>query len=116
MSFSAAQVEAFYDEALSQGTVWTIRDAAGIPAPETPEGRAMPFWSQRTRALKVIETVPAYASFETQEIPLAEWRERWLPGLERDGLRAGLNWSGERATGFDLAPGDVERNLAARGS
>jgi hypothetical protein len=48
------------------------------------------------------------------EVNLVEWRRRWLPGLERDGLLVGLNWSGDRPTGFDVEPADVERNLAAR--
>lgn len=61
-----------------------------------------------------METVPAFSEFEVVELPLNEWRSRWLPGLQRDGIRVGLNWSGERATGFDLSAEDVERNLAAR--
>lgn len=36
------------------------------------------------------------------------------PGLKQDGLLVGLNWSGTGATGFDLNPDDVERNLSHR--
>lgn len=116
MTVSAAQADAFYAEALQAATVWTVRDANGIPAPENSSGqRSMPFWSKQSRAEKVIATVGPYADFETQSIPLSEWRERWLPGLSKDGLLVGLNWSGERATGYDLLPGEVEANLAARG-
>ena len=56
----------------------------------------------------------AYDGFEVVSIPLPEWLSRWLPGLEREGVRAGLNWSGSHATGFDLEPKSVERTLAAR--
>lgn len=115
VSTSAAQAAAFYDEALREGSVWTIRDGAGYPAPLNPDGeRAQPFWSLRSRAERVVAHVPAYAGFIVEELPLERFRERWLTGLERDGIRVGLNWSGARATGYDLAPGDVERNLAAR--
>jgi len=48
------------------------------------------------------------------EIDLVTWRQRWLPGLERDGLLVGLNWSGDRATGYDIEPADVLRALAKR--
>lgn len=114
MSISAAQATAFYAEAVREGSVWGVRDAEGFPAPLTPDGcRAMPFWSLRTRAEKVIATVPAYESFVAVELPLAEFRSRWLPGLERDGIRVGVNWSGTAATGYDLVAGDVEVNLAA---
>jgi hypothetical protein len=114
VTVSSAQADAFYTEVLAEGSVWTVRDTGGIPAPETPDGRAMPFWSKRSRVEAIIENVPAYSSFEIQEIPTPEWRLRWLPRLGRDGLRIGLNWSGVIATGFDRAPEDVERNLAAR--
>lgn len=114
MSVSAAQAETFCREVVEHSTVWGVRDADGFPAPETPEGRAMPFWSLRSRAEGIVETVPAFSEFEVVELPLNEWRSRWLPGLQRDGIRVGLNWSGERATGFDLSAEDVERNLAAR--
>jgi hypothetical protein len=57
----------------------------------------MPFWSSRARVERIIETVPAYAGFAPYEIPLADFLERWAPGVERDRLKAGLNWWGERA-------------------
>jgi len=114
MSVSAAQAEAFYQEVLRTGQVWAIRDEAGFPAPLTPEGRAMPFWSARSRAVKVVQNVDAYERFEPVQLTLDEWRGRWLPGLAKDGIRVGLNWSGARAVGYDLDPDDVEVNLSAR--
>lgn len=115
MSTSAAQAAAFYTEAKIEAAVWTLRDANGIPAPKNADGeRAMPFWSKESRALKVRDGVPAYRGFETQRVPLDELRARWLPGLEKDGLRVGLNWSGARATGYDKLPSEVEASFAAR--
>lgn len=73
----------------------------------------MPFWSLQSRVEKTIEQVPAYAGFIAVEIPLAEWRERWLPRMDDDGLLVGINWSGERATGFDVEPREAEAALAA---
>ena len=114
VSTSAAHADAFYAEALAHQTVWTIRDSGGLPAPEGSEARSMPFWSLKSRAERVVASVPAYAAFEVVSIPLSEWRSRWLPGLERDGVRAGLTWSGSRATGFDVEADAVERNFATR--
>lgn len=112
MTVSAAQAGAFYDEARREHSVWTIRDANGIPAPLNADGvRSMPFWSLRSRADRVIHQVDAYADFEPVEVSVDEFRQRWLPGLARDGLLVGLNWSGAGATGYDLTPEDVERNL-----
>ena len=114
MSASAAQADAYYREVVESATVWGVRDADGFPASETPDGRAMPFWSLRSRAERIVANVPAYAGFEIVGLPLDEWRARWLPGLKRDRIRVGLNWSGDRATGFDLSAEDVESNLLAR--
>lgn len=114
MTTSAAPADAFYREVLEHGTVWTIRDTDGYAAPETPAGRVTPFWSLRSRAERVIAGVPAYAGFYVVPIPLDAWRTRWLSGLERNGLRAALNWSGEGTSCLVLDPADVERNLATR--
>lgn len=114
MSTSAAQASAFYRESLREDCVWTVRDDDGFPAPlGTDGGRAQPFWSLHRRAARVVDTVPAYADFQVVRIPLREFRERWLPGLDSDGIRVGLNWSGPRATGYDLRGHEVERNLTA---
>lgn len=109
MSLSAAHVAAFIAEATSNGSVWAIRDSNGYPAPKGSDGeRAMPFWSTRSRAQKIIDTVPSYAGFEPDELELQRWLEKWLPGLEKDGLKIGLNWYGDQATGWHLSSNEVE--------
>jgi hypothetical protein len=114
MSTSAAQADAFYKEAVEHEVVWGIKDDNGFPAPETPEGRAMPFWSLKSRAERIVSVVPAYSGFAVVPIPFDEWRTRWLPALDRDGLRVGLNWAGAKATGYDVAPNEIEQSLEAR--
>jgi hypothetical protein len=74
--------------------------------------RAQPFWSLRRRAQRVVDQVPAYANFELVEIPLAAFRDRWLPGLGRDGIRVGLNWVGQSATGYDVYASEVAARFA----
>jgi len=114
MSISAAQADSFITEVCANGAVWAIRDAEGFPTSTTLSGEtAMPFWSLESRARKVISNVPAYAGFEPHQLTLEEFQERWLPGLARDGLKTGLNWSGTRATGYDLEPSAVLRRLEA---
>lgn len=116
MSVSAAHASAFYREVIANGEVWTLKDENGFPAPRNSEGkRAMPFWSLRSRAERIIENVPAYQGFQAIGLPLEEWRTRWLPGLAKDDTLVGLNWSGGSATGYDLPPTDVEAALATLG-
>ena len=89
-----------------------MRDTGGFPAPRRGDGkRAMPFWSKRSRAQHVVDKVAAYAGFALVSIPIREWTERWLPGLEKDGCMVGLIWSGPRATGYDLPADEARRRL-----
>lgn len=108
MSIAAAQASAFGEEVVASEHVWAIRDAGGFPAPINPSGeRAMPFWSCESRALSIIGKVPAYRGFVPHRLSLAEFVTRWLPRLEEDGVLVGLNWSGQRATGYDISPAAV---------
>lgn len=113
MSQAASQAAAFYREVATSRKVWTIRDAGGYPAPIGTSGkRAQPFWSSRSRVERVISTVPAYAGFTPDEIAWEQFCSAWVPGLTRDGLLVGINWSGARAIGYDLEPAEVARNVA----
>jgi Protein of unknown function (DUF2750) len=112
VSQSASQAAAFYSEVAANRSVWTIRDDAGFPAPATNAGqRAQPFWSSRHRAERVIASVPAYVAFRVVQIAWEDFRSRWAPALKRDRILVGVNWSGERVTGYDLDPEDVVRNV-----
>ena len=114
MSVVAAHADAFYREVLEGQRVYTVRDEDGFPAPKAASGvRSMPFWSKASRAQKVIDQVDAYRAMSIAEFSLNEWKSRWLPGLERDGLLVGINWSGTNAAGYDLSPSDVLANLLA---
>jgi hypothetical protein len=115
VSVAAAQAAAFYREVADAGSVWTISDAGGYPAPVGTGGaRAQPFWSSRSRAERIVQNVPAYAGFEVEEIAWSAFCERWAPDLERDGLLVGVNWSGPRATGYDMTAREVVANVEAQ--
>ena len=115
MSQAGSQASAFSRDVARQGTVWTVRDEGGFPAPLSCGGRrAQPFWSSRSRVELVIENVAAYKDFEPVAIGLDEFVQRWLPGLGRDGLLVGINWSGPRANGYDVEPRSVREALEAQ--
>jgi hypothetical protein len=110
----AAQAAAFYEEVAEHGRLWTIRDADGFPQPKGSDGvRVQPFWSLRSRAERVVASVAAYAGFDIVELPWDVFESRWAPGLRNDGVLVGVNWSGPRATGYDVSPGDVVKNVEA---
>ena len=112
MSQSGSQAWAFYRQVAASRLIRTVRDNNGFPAPKNGYGkRAMPFWSSLSRVEKVVREVPAYEGFAPVEIPWDDFRTKWAPGLVRDGLLVGVNWSGERATGFDVDPASVVRSV-----
>ena len=114
MSASASQAAAFYRDVAKERKTWTVRDAGGYPAPKGRDGkRAQPFWSSLSRVERIIKSVPAYAGFTPEEITWEDFVQRWVPSLSEDGLKVGVNWSGARATGYDLSPCDVQRNVEA---
>src|SRR2546428_8271330 len=113
MSQAASQAAAFYREVVASGKVWTIRDAGGFPAPRSGSGhRSMPFWSSLAGVERIIKQAPAYAGFESVELTLEEFRDTWLDRLEKDQLHVGLNWTGPRATGYDIRASTVRQVLA----
>jgi len=114
MSIAAVQADAFFRELHVKGEVWAISDEGGFPTSTNASGQtAMPFWSMESRAFKVIDNVSAYRGFKVERIPLDKFLRNWLPGLAKDGLFVGINWSGERATGYDMHPDDVAKRLAS---
>lgn len=112
MSQSSLQANAFYSDVAQNKKVWGIKDEGGIPAPTGDGGkRSMPFWSSLARVQKVIETAEAYAGFDTFELTWEIFRDRWLTGLETDGLLVGVNWGGEKVVGYDVEPSIVKEAI-----
>ena len=114
MSQAASQSAAFYREVAVKRRIWGIRDDdGGLPAPMTEYGyRAMPFWSSASRAHRATATT-MYTGFAVFDLAWDEFDETWIPGLEGDGFRVGVNSTGPRMTGFDLSPADVHRHVDA---
>lgn len=103
MSNSASHAHAFYRQVAKEKKVWTIKDEGGFPAPKNRDGiRVQPFWSSVSRIQRIKKMAPAYSNFEPHEISWEVFRDRWLPGLKKDGLLIGVNWSGAKVKGYDL--------------
>ncbi|MEM7460400.1 MAG: DUF2750 domain-containing protein [Pseudomonadota bacterium] len=112
MSGYAAQAAKFYKEVAESGIMWTVRDDLGFPAPKTSSGqRSMPFWSSKSRVEKIISNVPAYAGFRPEKVTYNKFIHYWVDELSRARQLVGVNWSGNRATGFDLKPERVEKYI-----
>ena len=109
MTQSASQAKAFYQDVARNKRLWTVKDADGFPASKNGEGKPVqPFWSSLSRVQKIITTVRAYSAFEPYEISWDDFVSSWVTYLTENGLLVGINWSGQRATGYDLEPKKVK--------
>jgi len=112
MSTAALHATAFYREVAASGRVYTLRNAEGCPSASTPDGKcAVPFWSSRSRAEVIAQTVPAYAGYEVEEIPWDWFCKHWAEDLAKNGFGVGLNWHGPRAQGYDREPRAVVESV-----
>lgn len=111
MSASGAQASAFFREVAQHRTVWWVRDDNGSPMPPSDSGRpAFPYWSSEARAQRAAALWGS--QFRVMSMPLDHWRNAALPDLAKDEFRVGINWSGQRLTGWDFTVDEVLNRLA----
>ena len=112
MGQSASQAHAFYREVAENRVLWTCRDGEGFPQPMTSSGgRAQPFWSSLSRVQRIIKTVPTYGGFVPYELSWEDFVEAWVSDLKEWEVEVGINWSGNRAVGYDVEPDRVVTNV-----
>ncbi|MDN4502592.1 DUF2750 domain-containing protein [Alteromonadaceae bacterium BrNp21-10] len=112
MSQSVYEAQSFCKEAISNGKVWGIKDATGIPVPEGDGGiKTMPFWSSEANAQAFVSQAKNYVGFEIFEVALTIFVDKWLTGLATDEVLVGLNWSGEHALGADIEPENLKEAI-----
>ncbi|RYD93389.1 MAG: DUF2750 domain-containing protein [Sphingobacteriales bacterium] len=94
----------FIARAVETGTVWALRSEEGFavsPSNDYDEAEVIPFWSDAEGA-KALAT-DEWASYTPTEIPLAEFLETWMLGMQQEDLLVGTNWDAELA-GTELEP------------
>ncbi|WP_436535709.1 DUF2750 domain-containing protein [Actinoplanes sp. HUAS TT8] len=110
MSQSGSQAAAFFNEVARHQVVWYTRNDQGSPAPMTSSGsRAMPYWSSKARAQRAVEVWGG--DLRVASMTLQKWRDEDLPQLAEEGLRAGINWTGPRLTGWDFTVAETLNRL-----
>ncbi|MEV6346435.1 DUF2750 domain-containing protein [Actinoplanes sp. NPDC051851] len=110
MSASGPQTAAFFREIAERRTVWWVRNDDGGPTFILESGdEVFPYWSSEKRS----RTAAALwgPGYRPVSMPLDRWRDRALPDLAREDLRIGVNWTGERLTGWDLTVPEVLNRL-----
>ncbi len=111
MSISAAQASKFYEQSVCDGKVFTLESPEGFLVFPIRDIEVIPFWSSRSRVETIQSTMPQYSSYTIHEEPFTEFYEETLPWLEEQHIHIGVNWSGERLSGYDVAVSDLRTNL-----
>ena len=111
VSVASAQAQEFYKQVAAERRAFTFLDAGSFLVFPVGGGEVVPFWSSSSRLLRVQESHARYLAYETEEIALADFLEKTLPQLEAERSNVGVNWSGERLTGYNLTVADLRRNL-----
>jgi len=105
----------FVQRAVTSGIVWGLKSDNGwitsSSTAEQSEGRGiMPFWSDRAYARQCAKG--GWAHCEPTQILLDVFIDRWMPGMDVDGLLVGTNWNAHLC-GYEIAPLVLRDQLAA---
>ena len=111
VSLAAAHAKKFYEQAAAERRVYTFLDAGSFLVFPVRGTEVVPFWSSESRMQRVQKLHVKYRSFMIDQIPLTDFISKTLPQLEAESISIGLNWSGERLTGYDINVADLLRNL-----
>src|ERR1051326_8160184 len=93
---TVADAEEVWLSAMSSGSPLTIEMAPGT--------LVYPIWPEREFAEAAARERPEWGPVNAMSLPLDEFMERWLPGMQRDGHKVGVFWVGPDLLGIDVEP------------
>jgi hypothetical protein len=110
MSASAAQYDKFREQVVRDERAFTFTDNGQLLVYPVDLGETIPFWSSRSRLEAIQKILPNYRTWQITELSFGEFWRR-LDHLERDGVQVGVNWSGQRLTGYNVSVADLRAGL-----
>lgn len=97
----------FVRRVLESKTVWGLKNDAGwavAPSNDDEQVGVMLFWSDRAYAAQCAKD--EWAAYLPTQIPLDRFLGAWLPGMAKDNLLVGTNWS-VHLTGLEVSPREL---------
>lgn len=101
----------FIERVRASGEVWGLccdEAWAFCPSHEYEDTEVLVFWSDRAAAQKLADG--EWSEHVPTAIPLDEFIDRWLRGMDEDGVLVGLDWDAG-LSGLELEPIDVVEQL-----
>ena len=74
----------FIQQVVASGKLWILKDDSGCMLLNADEEDAIPFWPAEELAQLWVEK--EWAGCTPWPVPLKEWLDRWVKGMEEDGL------------------------------
>jgi hypothetical protein len=101
--------ERFLQRIVAAREVWGLKSNDGwaltrSSTDATEARKIIPFWSDRAYARQCAKD--EWSHYDATPIPLDVFIERWLPGLEKDGVLAGTNWNA-KLCGYEIDPAEL---------
>ena len=106
MSTAEDRADFFITYSVRSGSVWGLKQDEGWRILKAPDGRqAFPVWPKSEDA-----QAAAAPGEKAEAIPLPEWMDRWLPGMDGDGTRVAIHPLGHD-DGVIMAAGELLEEL-----
>lgn len=116
MSNAGAQANKFYEEVSRNQALWFAQNENGIALEfDLKDGKvSFPLWSSKSRILKLKKMNPElFESYSPREMSWASFKETLAPILKEKERLVGINLSGQKISGFDMAVDSVIRQVEA---
>jgi len=106
-----ARYDYFIEQAKEHKTLWTLQDNDGCVMLTTEDEDCIPMWpSEETAKLWAVDD---WKDCTTLPIPLDEWLERWVPGMQDDDLFVAV-FPVQEDLGVVTEPYEIEQRLTPK--
>ncbi|RYZ20867.1 MAG: DUF2750 domain-containing protein [Chitinophagaceae bacterium] len=108
------QFNQFIEQVSANKTVWALRSEEGYavsPSNDFDDAEVIPFWSDAATAQALASD--EWADYKAEEIPLGEFLETWMLGMQQEGMLVGTNWDAT-LEGTELEPLELAYALTGR--
>lgn len=112
MSDQPLSLSPFVDTVLEQRHLWVLSDGEEYVVVDSIEFEStdvMPLFSAEVAAKALC--IEDWASYSATKVSVDDFFEQWLPSLDEDGVRVGLDWN-EDLTGEEMDPFTLAKALA----
>ena len=110
MSVAAAQYSKFCEQVVSEARAFTFVENGDLLVYPLGGREVVPFWSSRRRLVTIQKRMPKFKAFAIAEFTFADFLQR-LTELSAHGIHIGVNWSGERLSGYDVSVAELLASL-----